>query len=140
MNGANLNVPTPKPQRNNNPFALVQTFPDNWQGYTGGKPFLSFDNPANGVRAGFINLYNRYLSKGLNTIDLIAPVYTGIANWNDYAQGLSKISGLNIETKITLDNWAKLGRAIEQMENGYRWVSDSDFNEGLKMALTRIGK
>lgn len=129
------------PKQNNNPFALFQLYPSNWLGLIGknSNGFLQFDSVANGVRAGFINLYQRYLKQGLNTIDKIAPVYTGSLNWNAYAMGLSQISGLNIEAEINDSNVLKLARAIERMEEGEQWVSDSDFNAGYLLAKKYLG-
>lgn len=145
-----------RPQRNNNPFALIQTNPSNWAGLIGqdsGTPsgFLSFDSPVNGTRAGFINLWNRYFSKGLRSINRIAPVYEGSSstiafgpggvsaadkNTDAWAVGVSKISGYDLNDDLTWAQAYKLGRAIETFENGGRWVSDADFLKGYQLATT----
>ena len=60
----------------NNPMAIIQNPPDNWQGLVGsvnGK--LKFSSMAYGVRAGVINLYNGYFAKGNNTLLGIFKVY-----------------------------------------------------------------
>ena len=128
----------PKPQRNNNPFSLIQIKPDKWLGLVGvgGDGFLAFDSPRDGVRAGFINLYNRYFAKGIDTINQISPVYVGPNdNAKAYASGLSSITGIGINDRIKKEDLKKLGRAIERMENGYRWVTDSDFDSGYNSAI-----
>lgn len=137
-----------RPQRNNNPFALLQKIPSNWVGLAGKDDdgLLKFDTPMNGVRAGFINLYNRYFKQGLFTINQIAPVYTGLppGKWEAYAQGLSSISGIPRDRGLIGDlestELKKLARAIERMEAGYQWVSNTDFENGFQLAKTYIGK
>lgn len=125
-----------RPQRNNNPFALLQLNPSNWIGLSGKDDdgLLKFDSPLNGVRAGFINLYNRYFSQGLNSINKIVPVYTGLKDWHGYAQNLSRITGFGLDQLITRDKIKALGRGIERMEAGYNWVSSNDFDKGFNLA------
>ncbi|HEU5291676.1 MAG TPA: hypothetical protein VFU05_13595 [Cyclobacteriaceae bacterium] len=129
------------PIRNNNPFALFQKFPSNWVGLIGNdNGFLKFDTVVNGVRAGFINLYRRYLAQGLDTISVIAPVYTGLADASGYASGLSKISGIGLNDKITESNVLRLARGIERMEEGRQWVTEVDFQRGFELAKTYLEK
>lgn len=125
-----------RPQRNNNPFAILQPHPSNWIGLAGkdGDGLLIFDSALNGVRAGFINLYNRYFSQGLNSINKIVPVYTGLSDWKGYANGLARVTGFGLDELITRDKIKHLGRGIERMEAGYQWVTDSDFDKGYNLA------
>lgn len=54
-----------RPQLNNNPFALIQPVQKrNWKGQVGKTPdgFLTFQTVVDGVRAGFINLFQTGLS------------------------------------------------------------------------------
>lgn len=125
----------PKPQRNNNPLAIVQTSPDKWKGLIGhdAGDFLTFDTAANGYRAGFINLWNHYLKRGVNTIEKIGQTYPGP---NDLAwpKGVSSISGYPQTKVLTWANVATLARAIERFENGYQWVPEDEFRKGLELA------
>lgn len=132
----------PRPQRNNNPFALIQQVPSKWVGLVGTDPgtpagFLTFDSPVNGVRAGFINLYNKYYSQGRRTIFAIVPVYLGTDDTDElraYANGLISFSGYQMKQELTWPQFYDLGRAIERFENGYRWVADADFTKGYTLA------
>lgn len=135
----------PRPQRNNNPFALIQLSPSNWVGLvgtddesTGPKGFLKFDSPVNGVRAGFINLYNAYFSQGLRSIGPIAHKYVGgdLPGITAWERGVSQISGYDIDQQLTWPQFFHLGRAIERHENGSKWVSDIDFLKGYNLAST----
>ena len=133
----------PKAQRNNNPFALIQAKPDKWQGLTPGSgSFLQFTEPKWGVRAGYINLVNTYLSRNLNTIEKIFPVYAPASDGNypskyiDFVEKFTKI-----KRNETIDNSEELyiiGRAIERVEAGKSWVSPTDWDEGWKLALPVI--
>lgn len=133
----------PRPQRNNNPFALIQLSPSNWVGLVGtdeGYPagFLKFDSPVNGVRAGFINLYNTYFSKGLRSIGAIAHKYVGgdLPGIEAWERGVSRISGFGIDQELSWPQTFKLGRAIERHENGSTWVSEIDYLKGYNLANT----
>ena len=133
----------PLPQRNNNPFALIQEKPSNWQGLVrGSKGFLQFLEPKWGVRAGYINLVNTYLLRGLNTIEKIFPVYAPVSDGNkpdkyiEFVETFTKIKRNSI-----IDDADKLyiiGRAIERVENGKAWVSSTDWDEGWKLAIPVI--
>jgi len=133
----------PKTQRNNNPFALIQRKPDAWKGLTPGSgSFLQFDEVKWGVRAGYINLVNAYLSRNLNTIEKIFPVYAPASDGNfpsKYIDFVEKFSG--IKRNEVIDNADELyiiGRAIERVEAGKSWVSPTDWDEGWKLALPVI--
>lgn len=137
--------PLPRPQRNNNPFALIQTSPSNWLGLLGSddekKPigFLKFDTPINGTRAGFINLWNRYFSKGLRSVGTIAHVYlTGsdLKTIEAWERGVSQFSRYGIDQQLSWAQAFDLGRAIERFENGSQWVNIADFTRGYNLATT----
>lgn len=131
----------PRPQRNNNPFALIQKVPNKWYGLIGtdaGKPegFLTFDDAVNGVRAGFINLFNAYYHKGIRSIGAIAHKYVGgdLQGIEAWEKGVSSISGFGIDQQLSWPQFFHLGRAIERFENGYEWVSKEDFVKGYNLA------
>lgn len=128
------------PIRNNNPFALIQSKPSPWKGLaedTG--PFLKFTNVSDGVRAGFINLINTYIKRGRNTIKTIFPMYAPAAAGNNpaaYIELVSRWTGLPTDQIIdTPEKLEKVGRAIERMEAGKKWVNDEDWNKGFAAAI-----
>lgn len=134
-----------RPQKNYNPFALIDDTPSAWKGLIGKLPdgFLIFENPMYGVRAGFINLINVYLKSGLNTIEQIFPVYApsghGANVPENYIQFVTKQTGINRNTKITTqDQIYKIGKAIVTHEEGKFWVTQKDFDEGFKKAIQSI--
>jgi hypothetical protein len=133
----------PRPQRNNNPFALIQQTPSNWVGLAGTddsavpKGFLRFDSPVNGVRAGFINLWNAYFSKGLRSIGAIAHKYLSgadIQTIEAWERGVAQFSRYGVDQQLTWPQAFDLGRAIERFENGSQWVDIADFTKGYNMA------
>lgn len=133
----------PKTQRSNNPFALIQAKPDKWQGLTPGSgSFLQFDEPKYGVRAGYINLVNAYLSRNLNTIEKIFPVYAPSSDGNKpdkYIEFVENFTKIKRNDPIdTADELYIIGRAIERVEAGKSWVSPTDWDEGWKLALPVI--
>lgn len=129
------------PLSNNNPFALIDDTPSAWQGLVPGSTgFLKFINPMYGVRAGFINLVNVYLNRGLNTIEKIFPVYApsghGSNNPSSYIATVERLTGIPRNKVISSsDDLYKLGRAIVQVEEGNFWVSQADFDEGFRQAM-----
>lgn len=129
------------PQESNNPFSLIQTKPSAWQGLVPGSTgFLKFTAVKYGVRAGFINLVNTYLNKGLNTIAKIFPVYAPSRDPRNnpaaYVANVEKITGIPRDQVIsTSDQIYKLGKAIIQVEEGKFWVPQADFDEGFKLAM-----
>jgi len=129
------------PERSNNPFGLVQMFPSNWIGLKGKNQngFLEFDSPLNGVRAGFINLHNRYFAMGLNTLATIYPVYSGLSDASEQIKTLSQLTGFTPNQILSKVDYSKLGRAIERIENGSNWVSTSDWNNGFVSAKKYLG-
>lgn len=130
-----------RPQLNNNPFALIQEIPSKWQGLKGSATdgFLSFNNPMYGVRAGFINLINTYLNKGIDTIEKIFPIYAPVGHGanvpEDYINRVVKLTGIPRDQKLTSQDLYSLGKAIVTHEEGNFWVSPKDFDEGFKLAM-----
>lgn len=128
---------------NNNPFALIQKPADAWVGLKGSLPsgFLKFDTATNGARAGWINLYNVYLSKGINTPNTIIPKYAPDGGGRDGAYSKFIAGRLNIttDTPITTPKqiW-ELGRAIVYFEAGEDWLPDAQLLEGYKLAQQRV--
>jgi hypothetical protein len=133
-------------QRDNNPLAILQVLPDAWVGLVGKESngFLIFNTPSNGVRAGFINLYNRYIKKELNTISKIFEIYDdGVLGFDaddvSYIDRVSQWTGIGKDKVLTKDDLYKVGRAIERFENGSQWVSDTDYNTGYGLAMKALG-
>jgi hypothetical protein len=133
-----------RPQKNNNPFAIMDKTPDKWEGlvYVHPDGFLQFKRPSDGVRAGFINLINAYLNRGLNTIEKIFPVYAPYGHGNNdprvYINRAVQYSGLDAHEIIdTPEKIYKLGRAIVRHEEGKFWVNENDFKEGFSRAMKR---
>lgn len=131
-----------KPQRSKNPFSLIQKNPDAWRGLVkaDSKGFLEFDTVVHGVRAGFINLFNRYFLRGLNTIEEIFPVYAPPFE-NDteaYIRQVSKLTGFTPDQILSIDDYFHLGKAIVKVESGSNWVSDAELLEGFKLAKDKL--
>lgn len=131
-----------RPKQNNNPFAIIDETPDSWKGLIGKAPdgFLKFDKPENGVRAGFINLTNAYIKKGLNTIEKIFPVYAPSVdprnNPEVYVNTVVKLTGIPRNTPIiSQDQIYKIGKAITTHEEGSFWVTQKDFDAGFNAAM-----
>lgn len=130
-----------RPQINNNPFAIMDETPDPWRGLKGktSDGFLIFEKPVDGIRAGFINLTNAYLKRGLNTIEKIFPVYAPVGHGNnvpeDYIKRVENLTGIPRNKTISTQNdIKKIGRAIITHEEGKFWVTEKDFNEGFNAA------
>jgi hypothetical protein len=129
--------------QNNNPFALIQKTPDKWQGLVNKLPsgFLIFDGPTNGARAGWINLYNTYLKRGLNTPNQIFPIYAPDSGGKNsaYVNFVAKRLGITPDTPITTPKqiW-ELGRAIVHFEAGRAWLPDATLLEGYRAAQKRV--
>ena len=139
---------TTRPITSNNPFALIQTKgkADAWQGLKGqlDNGFLVFDTPANGVRAGYISLYNTYFKRGINTLNKIIPVYApdsvpkagGKNNYINFLVTQYKISADKpITTAAEIINLAK---GISHFEAGKAWINDSDLKKGYIEAAKKV--
>jgi hypothetical protein len=131
-----------KPIRAKNPFSLIQVKPDKWRGLVkaDAKGFLYFDNVVNGVRAGFINIFNRYYLRGLNTVETIFPVYAPPFE-NDteaYIRQVCKLTGFTPDQILSPDDFFKLGKAIVKVEAGLNWVTDSELSQGFELAKDKL--
>jgi hypothetical protein len=130
-------------KKNNNPFALIQSKPDPWRGLVKGSTgLLKFETPALGMRAGFINLVNTYLRRGLKTPAEILPKYAPAGHGNNdpnaYIDAVRLISGLGRDEKITTKSqFIRLARAIVRIETGAP-VVETEFKEGAELAKTQI--
>jgi hypothetical protein len=131
-------------RRNNNPFAIIQPVPDNWKGLTGKENdgFLQFSAPIWGVRAGYINLINGYIRKGLNTISAIFPVYAPDSAGNNstaYISRVSQITGIDPNRTLNpLDIYA-IGISIQRIEgDGKTWVDPEEWDRGFTLAIPVI--
>lgn len=123
----------------NNPFALIQKTPDPWKGLTGkdSRNLLIFDKLENGVRAGYINLRNTYLRRGLNTPSLIFPVYapkTPNQNPDNYIKLIEQFTGIKANDPITENNLFLLGKGITRVETG-RSIPVDKLLEGWNLSL-----
>jgi len=127
-----------------NPFALIQKRPDKWQGLVGnvnGK--LQFQNDVYGARAGYINLFNTYINRGLNTPAKIFPVYApkghGANDPQKYIFLIEKIVGIKANEPInTMQKFYDLGRGITQVERG-KVLNAYSLGEGYKLASQALG-
>lgn len=130
-----------RPQANNNPFAIKQLPADSWRGLvkTASDGFLTFDNPRDGVRAGFINLSNAYIKRGLDTLNKIFPVYAPSSDGNNpsaYIATVSRLAGIAPNDRIrSQDQIYRIGKAITTNEEGNFWVKPEDFDGGFQDAM-----
>ena len=137
-----------RPITSNNPFALIQTKgkADAWQGLKGqlDNGFLVFDTPANGVRAGFISLYNTYLKRGVNTLNKIIPVYAPdsiptTGGKNNYINFLVTKYKIPADKPIlTASEIINLAAGISHFEAGKAWLSDFDLKKGYVDAAKKV--
>ena len=125
------------PERNHNPFSLLQLKPSKWRGLVGSETngFLKFDNVVHGIRAGFINLIQK-INRGDDTIDEIFQNYGDPGHEETYKAMVEKVSGIQRHTLISTPYQLGLvGRGIVVMENGSFWLNPDDFQKGLELAL-----
>lgn len=137
-----------RPITSNNPFALIQSKgkADAWQGLKGqlDNGFLVFDTPANGIRAGFISLYNTYIRRGINTINQIIPVYAPDSipkqgGKNNYINFLVSQYKIPADKKLTTAaDFINLARGISHFEAGKNYLSDYDLKKGYIEASKRV--
>lgn len=134
---------TTRPARTYNPFALIQTNPDPWQGLVRKEPdgFLVFQNNIFGVRAGIINLVNQITLRNRTTLNEIIPIYApaghGGNNPAKYIQFLSDFMKVKPDQKLTLDNIYELGRGIITLERG-SMISLLEYNEGFILGMEKF--
>jgi hypothetical protein len=136
-----------RPQRNNNPMALIQQIPSKWKGLVGKNPdgFLIFESPLFGLRAGVINLINTYIKRGLDTIEKIFPVYApkghGTNDPEVYIKIVSKLTGIPRNKKISNEQELyKIAKAIVTHEEGNFWMTMQDFNSGFESGMNSINR
>lgn len=135
-----------KPFISKNPFSLIQRNPDNWNGLKGNNNgFLIFDSFTNGVRAGYINLYNAYFKKGLNTLNKIIPRYSGDDNTRSYIDFIAGKMKIDPDQIIDIDQIRSLGIYIMMFETGidaYNKIPENEINQGynLASAVTNLNK
>lgn len=127
----------------NNPFALIQPYgkASSWNGLKGQREngFLVFDTVENGLRAGFINLYNTYLKRGRNTIATIIPVYAPDGG-EPYIRFLESFTGWDRNKVIqTQDEVFKLAQGIIRFEAGKQWITPVRIANAHKVALDYLG-
>jgi len=127
----------------NNPFALIQPYgkASPWKGLTAQREngFLVFDTVENGLRAGFINLYNTYLKRGRNTIATIIPVYAPDGG-EAYIRFLEKFTGWDRNKVIqTQGEVFKLAHGIINFEAGKNWVGVHQIARAQEVALEYLG-
>ena len=125
----------------NNPFDLRDSgIP--WRGYLGAKEgFCQFDTIANGLRAGFRDLYTAFLKDGLNTIRKLVSKYAPPSE-NDtgaYMAGVVKDTGWGEDQIIDLNNPQNLfeiGIAFLRQEQGMCIYSDIQLETAVNEAMT----
>jgi hypothetical protein len=127
----------------NNPFALIQPYgkASPWNGLKGQREngFLVFDTVENGLRAGFINLYNTYLKRGRNTIASIIPVYAPDGG-EPYIKFLERYTGFNRNKVIQSQGEVlKLAQGIVHFEAGKNWISPAKIASAQVVALEYLG-
>lgn len=134
-------------QQTNNPFALIQKYgkPSPWKGLKGQREsgFLVFDTVENGLRAGFINLYNTYFKRGRNTIGTIIPIYApekDKSKVESYMNFLQKFTGFGRNQVIQgPDQVLLLARGIIQFEAGKSWIQIDKIEQAHSVALQYLG-
>ena len=135
---------TPRTIRFNNPFALIQTAPDKWQGLVPGSTgFLQFDSVENGARAGMITLINTYLRRGRDTIGKIIPVYAPepeAQKIENYIAFLENKTGMHRDDQIkNVDQFLKLAKNITWFEAGKDWIPESTIKKAYNQAIESTG-
>jgi len=130
----------------NNPMALIQTSPSDWDGLVkGSKGRLKFEEMWYGVRAGVKNLNNSYFKRGNNTLEGIFKVYApyghGSNDPENYAKVVGEWMGVSVEEPLTFEKHGrKLAKSIINFETGIPvgsngGVTYKDFNTGFNAAI-----
>lgn len=126
--------------RNNNFGNIRLTFDKNgkktfWTGEIEGTDtaFKTFKTAGYGYRAIFV-LLDSYLKKGRNTIEKIISVYapSNENNTLNYINTVSKLTNLQPDEAVTINDFPKIVAAISKVENGKQPVQEH-INEGLKL-------
>ena len=121
--------------RNKNPFNMNRGSVK-WIGEIQGDDprFASFETMDLGIRAGLINLYNVYFSKGLTLREIIFK-YAPPSDNNDseaYVRAVVNKTGINAWEVPAKSEWLKVAWAILYHENGLNIASVNDLNEIVK--------
>ena len=131
--------------RNNNP-GNIRPSDDKWQGMTGvdktggGKGYVTFDTPENGIRAMTKNLMT-YQGRGLDTVEKIINTWAPAADKNDveaYIRNVTNRLGVARDSKLNLSNpnvMKALVTSIIQHENGAMPYTDQVLNAGIGAGL-----
>ena len=131
--------------RNNNP-GNIRPSDDKWQGMTGvdkaggGKGYITFDTPENGIRAMTKNLMT-YQGRGLDTVEKIINTWAPAADKNDveaYIRNVTNRLGVARDSKLNLSNpnvMKALVTSIIQHENGAMPYTDQVLNAGIGAGL-----
>jgi hypothetical protein len=132
---------------NNNPMALIQQNPQDWEGLkkdSGSR--LEFETMWQGVRAGVKNLNNTYFKRGNNTLEGIFKVYAplghGKNNPTSYSRTASKRLGVSVGEQLSFEQHGKdLAKIIINVETGIPvggkgGVSVEDFEKGYNEAIS----
>ena len=131
----------PKGIRNNNPTNLRYVPTIVWIGQKGGDSggYAIFDNAANGLRAGFINLHTGFNNYGTDTV---RKIITRWAPHNEnptdaYVSYVAKTVGVSPDQRVSYSQYARaLIRAITQFENGVtvEWFPTSVYDQAYAAA------
>lgn len=151
LRGASAAAPAAAPTtgargiRNNNP-GNIRPSDDKWQGMTGvdkaggGKGYVTFDTPENGIRAMTKNLMT-YQGRGLDTVEKIINTWAPAADKNDveaYIRNVTNRLGVTRDAKLNLSNpnvMKALVTSIIQHENGTMPYTDQVLNAGIGAGL-----
>lgn len=119
--------------RNNNPLNIRYSDANNWAGKGGdnGTGFEQFDTADHGFRAG-LKLIRNHISNGKDTISSLvrtwAPKGDGSNNPVQYAQGVSKDTGIPLDQRLNPDDpkqMTAIARAMSKQEGYAGAVPDS---------------
>jgi hypothetical protein len=119
-------------EKNNNPFNMNAGNSD-WLGEV--KPsrdprFAEFESPEYGIRAGLINLYNGYFSKGLTLAGIIAKYAPSSENdTSSYINAVSRRAGVTPLQVPDKNQWLKIASAILYHENGKNIASPEQLKD-----------
>lgn len=135
--------------KNNNPGNLrglgIQYQGKTGEVDTGSGKFSQFESPQMGMRALARDLDVK-IGRGVDTIEKIINVYSPDADPENIKRGhtaepyiefVAKKSGIPRDKKLTVEDRAKLMKAISWFEAGYDAWSDEVIEEGIRLAGTR---
>jgi hypothetical protein len=118
--------------KNNNPFNIIET-DTTWLGEVRDKDlkFEGFSDLKYGLRAGLINLYNVYFSKGLTLRQLLAKYAPAADNNNEkaYLDAVVRRTGVIPEQVPIKSKWLDISSAILYHENGFQVKTPDELRE-----------